>query len=73
MEEICNPEIKIIEVRILEVDTEGIIEMLIMKEVGVGLGIGNIQIIPEQMIEVVVGQDQVQEPLPIEIELDAII
>ena len=47
LEEICDPQIRNIEVKILEVDTEGIIAMLIMKEVGVGLGIGDIQIIPE--------------------------
>ena len=59
LEEICN-QIRIIEVTIIEVDTEGIIEMIIMKEVGVGLGIDNIQIIPEGMIVVVVGLDLVQ-------------
>ena len=65
-------QIRIIEVKIIEVDIEEIIGMIIMKEVGVGLGKGNIQIIPEGMIEGVVGVDQVQEPVPIEIELDAI-
>ena len=53
-------------------DTEEIVEMKIMKEIEVGLKIDDIQIIPEGMIEVVVGEDQVQEPVPIEIELDAI-
>ena len=53
-------------------DTEEIIEMIIMKETEVGLGINNIQIIPEGMINVVVGLDQVQELVPIERELDAI-
>ena len=43
-----------------------------MKEVGVGLGIDNIQIIPEGMTEVVVGIDQAQDLAPIEIELDAV-
>ena len=66
-EKIYNPQL-----RIIEVDTEGIIETLIMKEVGVDLGIDNIQIIPEWMIEVAVGLDHDQEPVPIEIELDAI-
>ena len=51
-------------------DTEGILKTLIMKEAWLGLGIDSIQIIPEQMIEVVVGLDQVQEPVPTEIELD---
>ena len=66
--EIC----KIIEVKILEVDTEEIIETIILEEVGVGLETDNIQIISEGMIEVVVGLEQVQEPVLIEIELDAI-
>ena len=57
-EGICN-QIRIIEVKIIEVDAEEIIEMIIMNEVGVGLGIDNIQIIPEQTIEVVAGLDQV--------------
>ena len=67
LEEICNPQITII-----EVNTENIIEIIIMKEAGVVLGIENIQIIPEGMIEVVVGLDRVQEPVPAEIKLDAI-
>ena len=46
--------------------------MIIMKEVEVCLGIDNILII-EGMIEVTVHLDQVQEPVPIEIELDVII
>ena len=46
-EEICDPHIRIIEVKILEVDTKGITETLLMKKVGVDLGIDNIQIIPE--------------------------
>ena len=40
-------------------DTERITEMIIMKEVGVDLGIDNIQIIPEGMIEVGIGVNQV--------------
>ena len=64
---------KIIEVKLLEVDIEGIIEMIILEEVGVDLGADNIQIISEGMIKVVVvGLDQVLEPVLIEIELDAI-
>ena len=65
-------QIRIIEVKIIEVDREEIIETIIMKEIGVGLGIHNTQIILEGMIEAVVGLDQVQEPVPVEIELGAI-
>ena len=72
IEEIISEICKIIEVKILEVDTEGIMEMLILEEVGVGLGTDNIQLILEGMIEVVVALDQVQELVLIEIELDAI-
>ena len=53
LEGICD------QIRIIEVDTEKIIEMIIMKEVEVGLGIDTIQIIPEGMIEAIVGLDQV--------------
>ena len=53
-------------------DTEEIIEMIIMKEAEVDLGIDNIQIIPEGMTKLVVGLDQDQELVPIEIELHAI-
>ena len=45
-----DPQIRIIEVKNLEVDTEEIIETLLMKEEGVSLGIDNIQIISEQRI-----------------------
>ena len=65
-EEICN-QIRIIEVKIIEVDIEEIIEMIIMKDVEVGLGIDNILII-EGMIETTVGLDQVKELVPMEIE-----
>ena len=51
------------EIKIIEVDTEEIIEMIIMKEVEVDLGMDNISIIPEQMIEEVGGLDQLQEPV----------
>ena len=51
-------------------DTEGITEVIMMKEVGVGLGTGNFQIILEGMKEAVVGLDQVQELVLIETELD---
>ena len=60
------------DVKIIEVDTEEIIEIIITKEVEVGLGRDNIQIIPEGMMEVVVALDLVQELVPIEIELDAV-
>ena len=62
---------KIIEVRILEVDTEETKEMISLEEVGGGLGIDNIQIISEGMTKVVVGLDQVQEPVQIGLELHA--
>ena len=48
IEEIISEIHKITEIKILEVDTEDIIETIIMKEVAVGLGIDNIQIIPEE-------------------------
>ena len=56
----------------MEVDTEEIIEMIILKEVEVGLGIEIILIMLEGMIELIVGLDQVRELVPIKIELDAI-
>ena len=66
-------ECKITEVKILEVDIEGIIEMTTLEEVEVGLGKDYIQVILEGMTEiVVVGQGQDQEPVLIEIELDAL-
>ena len=71
LEGICD-QIRIVEVKIIEVDIEEILEMIFTKEVEVGLGIGNIQIIPEEMIEVIVGLDQVQEQALIEIGLVAI-
>ena len=66
--EIC----KITEVKILEEDTEGMIEMTIVVEVGVVLEIDNIQIISKGVTGGVVGLDQLQEPVQIGIELDAI-
>ena len=54
------------------VDIEEIKEMIITKEVEVGLGKDSIQTIPEVLTEVIVGLDQVQELVPIEIGLDAI-
>ena len=67
----CN-QMRIIDVKSIEVDTEETIEMIIMKEGEVGQGIDNIPIIPEGMIEVIVGIGQFQELVSIEIELDAI-
>ena len=58
--------------KIIEVDKGGIIEMIPLEEVGVGLEIGNIQIILEGMKKAVAGLDQIQDQAPIEIELDAI-
>ena len=64
---------EIIEVNILEVDIEIIIEMTTLKEVEVGLGKVNIQVILEGMPEIVVlGQDKVQEPVLTETESDAL-
>ena len=48
-------------------DIEGLTEMTTLKEVELGLGTDNIQVILVEMMEVVVVvQDQVQEPLLIE-------
>ena len=52
----------IIKVKIIEVDAEEIIEMIIMKKVEVVLGIDSILII-KGMMEVAVGIDQVQGPV----------
>ena len=71
LEGICS-QISFIEVKIIEVDTEEIIETIIMTEVDIGLGIDSIAIILEQMIEVIVGLHQVPELVSIEIELDTI-
>ena len=52
-------------------DIEEIIEMIIMKEVEVGLEKDSFQIMPEGMAEVVaINLDQVQELVLIEIGLD---
>ena len=64
---------KITEVKIIEVDIEGTIEMTILEEVEVGLEMDSIQVILTEMTEVVVvGPDQVQEPVLIYTELDAL-
>ena len=52
--------------------TEVNIEMIILGEVGVGLGIDNFLIILEGMIKAVVGLEKVQELAPIENGLDAV-
>ena len=53
-------ECKIAEVKLLEADIEVTMEMKMLKEVEVGLGKDNIQIILEGMVKaVVVDQDQV--------------
>ena len=62
-EEISN-QIRITEVKIIEVDIEETIEMIIMKEAEVGLGIDNIPII-EGTIGATIGLDQVEESVPI--------
>ena len=64
-------QIRVIVVNNIDVNIEEITETIIMKE-EVGLGIDNIQIIPEEGIEVVVGLDQVQELVLIETEINAI-
>ena len=54
-------------------DIEEIIEVIIISEVGVGLKQDSFQIMPEGMTEVVVvGRDQIQELVLIEIGLDVI-
>ena len=70
--EYISDQIIIIEVKIIQVDIEEIIEMIIMKEVEVGPRIDNIPIISGRMIEVTVGVDQIQELAQIEIEVDTI-
>ena len=70
LEEISN-QIRVAEVKIIQVDIEEIIEMIIMKKAEVGLGIDNILVI-ELTTDATVGLDQVQESVPIEIELDVI-
>ena len=52
--EAMQEHIKISEDRIIEVDIEETIEMIIMKEVGVGLEKGHIQAVSEEMTEVIV-------------------
>ena len=61
-------QIRITEVKIMEVDIEEIMEMIIMKEAKVGLGMA-IPII-EGTIGATLGLDHFQDSVPIEIELD---
>ena len=54
LEQTISEKCKILEVRILEVDIEGIIAMITLEEVEVGLEKDNIQVISAEMTEVVV-------------------
>ena len=64
---------KIIEVKLLEMDKEVLIEMNTLEEVEVGLGKDKIWVILAEMTEVVVvGPEQVQEPVLTETELDVL-
>ena len=64
---------KITENKASEVDTEiMIIEMMTLEGVEVGLKKDNIQVLLAEMIEVIVGHDEVQEPVLIKIELDVL-
>ena len=51
-------ECKIIEVTILEVDTEAALRMITLEEVEVGLGIDSTKVMSEEMMETAVDQDQ---------------
>ena len=62
---------KIIEVRILEVDIEVTLGVINLEEVEVGLGKDSSQAILGEITEAVVDLDQIQEQVPIEVELDA--
>ena len=73
LEETILEDCEITEVKILEVDTGGIIVKTNLEEIEVSLGKDNIQIILAEMTDIVlVGQDQVQELVLIETELDAL-
>ena len=73
-EEILGQQIlekgKTTEVKILEEDIEVASGTVILIEIGVGLEKENFQVILGEIIKVAVGQDQVLEQVPIEIELD---
>ena len=64
-------QIGIIEVKIIEMDIKEIIEIIVMKEAEVCIGIDNIPII-EVTVETTVDLGQVQEPVQREIKLDVI-
>ena len=59
---------------IMEMDSGEILEIKVIRGVGVGQMIGNLDVITEGTIEVLVtvDQGQVQEQVPIEIELDVL-
>ena len=64
-------QIRIIEDKTIEISIEEIIEVIIIKEVGVSLEKDSFQIMPDGMTEVVVlGLDQVQDLVLTEIGLD---
>ena len=65
-------KLKIIEVKILELDVEVAIEMRTLEELEVCLEIESIQVILEEMIRSVVDLDQIQEQVLIEIGLDVL-
>ena len=58
--------------RIIEVDIEVTLEMTTLEEVEAGLEKDSIQVVLEEMSKVVVGPDQVQEWVLIEIEFDVL-
>ena len=61
---------KIIEVRILEVDKELMLKTTTLEEIEVGLEKDSTQVILEEMREAVIGSDQDQKGVLIEIGLD---
>ena len=63
---------EIIEVKIVEVDIEVTLEMTTLAEVEVGIQKDSIQVILEEMRKIVVGLDQVQESVLIDIGLDVL-
>ena len=63
---------KIIEVKILEVDIEDALRMIILEEAEVSLEKYSIHVTLEGEIEAVVDQDQIPEQVPIEIELHSL-
>ena len=65
-------ECKIMEVRILEVDIEVILGVIILQEVEVGLEKDSIQVTLGEMIEAAIDQDLVQDQVSVELESDAL-